>query len=306
MILKTTSTKEIKPFLKKLYIHPADSHKGQNGKVLIIGGSKLFHAASLWAAEISSHFVDMVHYASTAENEKIFLALKTMFRNGIIVPQNQIPNYVHEDDAILIGPGMVRSEKIRTQDSKTENLSEILSLKDESIFARELTHYLLNNFPEKKFVIDAGALQMMHPDWLKNRKTKVIITPHQGEFERLFDTKITDLSFDEKKSKVQKYAKDYNCVILMKAVVDIISDGSEVFVVEGGNQGLTKGGTGDILAGLTVSLYTKNDPVISCILASFIEKKAAEELGIEKGYWYNNHDLIQKIPAIVKNLFNEI
>lgn len=306
MIFKTTNSESIKPFLKKLYIPPAASHKGQNGKVLIIGGSKLFHSASLWAAEVASHFTDMVHYASTAENEKIFLALKTMFRNGIVVPQNQISNYVREDDAILIGPGMVRSEKIRNQKSKITNLSEVLSLKDESIFVRELTYYLLNNFPKKRFVIDAGALQMIDPEWLKNRKTPVIITPHQGEFERLFNTKITDLSLDEKQSKVQKYAKDYNCVILMKAVADIISDGSEVFLVEGGNQGLTKGGTGDILAGLTVSLYTKNDPVTSCIIASFIEKKAADELEREKGYWYNNFDLIQKIPAIVINLINEI
>src|SRR3989344_6684119 len=186
------------------------------------------------------------------------------------------------------------------------NFSEILKLEDEAEFARLLTHYLLKSFPEKKFVIDAGALQMMSPEWLKSRKNPVIITPHQGEFERLFKTKIADLSIDEKQNKVKKYAKDYECVILMKAVVDIISDGEEVYVVEGGNQGLTKGGTGDILAGLTLSLYAKNDPITSCILASFIEKKGAEELGKEKGYWFNNHDLIEKLPAIVTNLLKAI
>ena len=110
MFIKTTEVEVVRQFLQKLYIPPANSHKGQNGKVLIIGGSKLFHAASLWAAEVASHFADMVHYASTKENESVFLALKTMFRNGIVVEQSQIPNYVREDDAVLIGPGMVRSE----------------------------------------------------------------------------------------------------------------------------------------------------------------------------------------------------
>ena len=305
MFIKTTEVEVVRQFLKKLYIPPANSHKGQNGKVLIIGGSKLFHAASLWAAEVASHFADMVHYASTRENESVFLALKTMFRNGIVVEQSQIPNYVREDDAILLGPGMVRSE-IQNPKSEIIKFTDILALNDEAEFAKQLTHYLLKSFPEKRFVIDAGALQMMSPEWLKSRKNAVIITPHQGEFERLFKTKIADLSIGEKQNKVKKYAKDYECVILMKAVVDIISDGEEVYVVEGGNQGLTKGGTGDILAGLTLSLYAKNDPITSCILASFIEKKGAEELGKEKGYWFNNHDLIEKLPAIVTNLLNAI
>src|SRR3990167_6262789 len=305
MKLTTNNRENIKFFLKNLYIPPANSHKGQNGKVLIVGGSKLFHSASLWAAETASHFVDMVHYSSTAENSQIFLALKTMFRNGIVVPQNQIPNYVREDDAILIGPGMVRKE---THSLKlvTRNFSEILTLNDEAEFTRELTHYLLYNFPEKRFVLDAGALQMMDPEFLKNRKTPVIITPHQGEFERMFKTSITKLPVEEKQNKVKKFAKEYSCVILMKAVVDIISDGEKIYVIEGGNQGLTKGGTGDILAGLTTAFYAKNDPLTSCILASFVEKLASEALEKKMGYWYNNHDLIAQIPASIKNFTDKI
>src|SRR3990167_7990143 len=179
MFIKTTEVEVVRQFLQKLYIPPANSHKGQNGKVLI-GGSKLFHAASLWAAEVASHFADMVHYASTKENESVFLALKTMFRNGIVIEQSQIPNYVREDDAILIGPGMVRNE-IRNEKLEMRNFTEILKLEDEAEFARLLTHHLLKSFPEKKFVIDAGALQMMSPEWLKSRKNPVIITPHHGE-----------------------------------------------------------------------------------------------------------------------------
>jgi NAD(P)H-hydrate epimerase len=108
--LKTSDDSGIKPLSSKLFQFEDDSHKGQNGKLLIIGGSTLFHAASLWAAEVASRFVDMIHFASTAENNEIFLHLKTIFRNGIVIARKSIPDYMLEDDAILIGPGMIRSE----------------------------------------------------------------------------------------------------------------------------------------------------------------------------------------------------
>ena len=54
--------------LKTLYVPPPDSHKGQNGKLLVIGGSHLFHAASLWALTVASRIVDLVHYSSVPEN----------------------------------------------------------------------------------------------------------------------------------------------------------------------------------------------------------------------------------------------
>src|SRR3989338_6091740 len=108
MHISTSDKAKVKAIFAKLNLPQRLSHKGQNGKVLIIGGSSLFHSASLWAAEVASHFADMVHYSSTIENEKIFLSLKKKFRNGIIVPQEKLMEYVKEDDAILIGPGMMR------------------------------------------------------------------------------------------------------------------------------------------------------------------------------------------------------
>src|SRR5579864_8248940 len=108
------STKIMEKFnpeeLKKLYIPPPDSHKGQNGKLLIIGGSHLFHAASLWALNIASRVVDMLFYSSVPENNQIVQELKKEFRNGIVVPRTEIENYAQEADCILIGPGMVRTD----------------------------------------------------------------------------------------------------------------------------------------------------------------------------------------------------
>src|SRR3974390_915494 len=98
----------MKPFdpqlLKKLSLPSSSSHKGQNGKVLVIGGSKLFHAASLWSLEIASKLVDMVFYSSVPENNEIVQKAKEEFRNGIVIPRSEIDKYIEEADSIVIGP----------------------------------------------------------------------------------------------------------------------------------------------------------------------------------------------------------
>jgi len=263
----------------------AKSHKGQNGKLLIIGGSSLFHSASLWAAELASHFVDMVHYASTEENAQIFINLKTKFTNGIVVGQKDIPHYTREDDVVLIGPGMMRRDK-NTPD-------------DEAKYTKEITRLVLTSSPDKKVVCDAGALHEIDTHLLKGRSAKVIVTPHQIEFAALFGTDLSSKSDDEKERIVQEAAKENDCVIIMKSTTDYVSDGTSSFRIEGGNAGLTKGGSGDVLSALIASLYTKNDALTSCVLGSYLIKTAADKLFDTVGYWYNIDDLIKAIPSVL-------
>jgi len=304
MLIKTSDIKLVKSFLSKLSLPQSNSHKGQNGRVLIIGGSSLFHSASLWAAEVASHFCDMVHYSSTRENQEIFLSLKKKFHNGIVVPKESLFDYVREDQAILVGPGMLRED----QKSKIKNQNDILKIKNEAEYTRELTFYLINNFPEKQYVFDAGTLQMMEPDWLLKLKKPAIITPHQKEFEKLFNVLIHQSSAEQKIKLVQDMAKKYKVIILLKAIVDIISDGNEVYLVEGGNSGLTKGGTGDILAGLTTALSANNSALNSAVIASILLKKTGEKLFQSKGYWYNVGNIIEIIPEVLSSVItrNEV
>jgi len=299
--INTKDRNSIKPFSSKFELSPEMSHKGQNGKVLIIGGSNLFHSSAIWSAEIASHLVDMVHFSSTEDNNEIFKSLKTKFRSGIIVPKDEIPTYVNEDDSVLIGPGMVR-KTIDNCELPITNFKSVIEIKDEADYSRELTRYLIDNFPNKRFVIDAGALQMIDKKWLNKLRTSAIITPHQLEFERLFGVSVANLPIDKQKQIVEQTARDYNCVILLKVVHDIISDGRVTYTVTGGNQGLTKGGTGDILSGLVVSLYAKHDPVVSAVLSSFVLKRAADKLEVLSGHWYNVADLINIIPNVLKEI----
>jgi NAD(P)H-hydrate epimerase len=256
MILVTTED------IKKLVIPARGSHKGQNGRLLVIGGSHLFHAASLWALTVASRIVDLVHYSSVPENNEL---VKKEFRSGIVVPRSDVDAYIEEDDCILIGPGM-------TRDHETETL----------------TNSLFKKYPNKQWVIDAGSLQMMDNSLIPKN---AILTPHHGEFAHAFGD-----------SKVEDVAKKYHCIVLLKGDKDVASDGKVSRVIEGGNPGMTKGGTGDVLAGLIAALACKNDPFLATIAGSFINKKAGDELFEKVGPYFNASDLANQIPITMKEL----
>lgn len=260
--------------LNGLYLPPRGSHKGQNGRLLIIGGSHLFHAASLWALTVASRIVDLVHYSSVPENNKIVQKAKEEFRNGIVVRREDVEDYIEEDDCMLIGPGM-------TRDSETETV----------------TNTFLKKYPHKQWVIDAGALQMMDVSLIPKN---AILTPHHGEFQLLCSKSKFPISND----KVKLFAKKYRCVVLLKGEKDIVSDGKETRVIEGGNMGMTKGGTGDVLAGLIAALACKNDPFLATIAGSFINKKAGDALFERVGSYFNATDLANQIPVTMEELLS--
>ena len=266
----------IPDLLKQLYKPAHDSHKGDNGKVLIIAGSKLFHAASLWPLTVASRICDMVFYCSTHENNELVQKAKEEFRNGIIVERAKVEDYAQEADAILIGPGLPREEGIEQGDDDT----------------KELTQRLFAKFPDKKWVVDGGSLQVINPAILP--KT-AIVTPHKGEFKTIFDLEPTE-------ENAEAMAKKFGIVVLLKGEVDIVSSPTETVRISGGNAGMTKGGTGDVLAGLVVSLYAKNDAFLSACAASYINKKAGEALENKMGIYFNASDLALEIPHMMHDL----
>ena len=253
--------------IAKLILPSGDSHKGQNGKLLIIGGSHLFHAASLWALTVASRIVDLVHYSSVPENNEHVAQAKKEFRNGIVIARSDVDAYIEEDDCILIGPGM-------TRDSETA----------------DLTNRLLKKHIQKQWVIDAGALQMMDISLIPKN---AILTPHHQEFARAFgDATVTNV------------AGKYHCIVLLKGQVDIVSNGEDIRMIEGGNAGMTKGGTGDVLAGLIAALACKSDPFTATLVGSFINKKAGDALYESVGPFFNATDLANQIPKTMKELLD--
>ncbi len=251
---------QIEKYVAQIVLPKSDSHKGENGRVLVIGGSKLFHAASFWAAAMASKIVDMVHFSSPVmeNNELMRVQAKSRFWEGIVVPWEEVEHYIAEDDAVLIGPGMERGEA-----------------------TRRIVNGLLAKYPEKKWVVDGGALQEVDPGLLNSN---MIVTPNKRESEIL-------------EGKIPA-----GVTVLAKGPTDVVSDGSERVEIGGGSAGMTKGGTGDVLAGLVAGLYAKSPALAACVVASQVNKRAGEALEREKGPFFAAEELIPEVQIVMAGL----
>lgn len=279
------------------------SEEPENGQVTIIGGSDLFHGAPILALKTASRIVDMVFFSSpelsvgrVAEN------LKSQISSFIWVPWGEVDTYIAKSEAILIGPGMKRWQ------GKIPNSKTFDQAGTETKFT---TERLLRLFPNKKWVIDAGALQVMDAKWIPQNS---ILTPNKKEFDMLFNTS-TDKDIEERKQTITKSKKEdsneskqdlvsqksieYKCTIVYKDKTSIVCSKGECVAVEGGNSGLTKGGTGDVLAGLTVALFAQNPALQAGAGASWIVKKAGDNLLSRVGTAYNADDLAEEIPKVL-------
>jgi len=253
----------MKQYVGQVFLPKKDSKKGENGRVLVIGGSRLFHAASFWASCMASKIVDMVHFSSPVmeNNELMRVKAKEKFWEGIVVPWEEIEHYIEEDDAILIGPGMERGEE-----------------------TRRIVNELLLKYPNKKWVVDGGALQEVDPRLINE---KMIVTPNIREQEILGD-------------QIPK-----GVTILAKGLVDVVIRGEEKVEIAGGSAGMTKGGTGDVLAGIVVGLYAKLSAVSSCVVASQANKRAGEVLEKRVGPFFSAVDLIPEVQKVLGEMLRK-
>lgn len=287
----------IQEYFSKLVLPDPYSHKGQNGKLLIIGGSDLFHAASRWSLDVASKFVDMVFYSSTASNNQLMAEVKKEFWNGIVIDRQAVEAYLEEADAILIGPGMERAapELLKLSEGElAERLSRPLTIEEWNQNTELVVNFLLHKYPDKHWVLDAGALQMVLPSLLN---ANVIVTPHKTELERLLNAVATQqkISADD----CFNWLLDKGVTILLKGPTDYIYHQKVVVEVTGGNPGMTKGGTGDVLAGIVAGLYSTNTAEVSAVVASYSNKKAGEVLAEKVGPFFNASDLVQVVPEVL-------
>lgn len=254
-------------YFAQINLPATDSHKGQNGKLLVIGGSTLFHSSIFWAADVASRIVDMVHFTSPANenNELVRHQIKQGFWSGIVVDWADVEEYVGEDDVVLIGPGMERSAE-----------------------TKKTIDQLLSKFPDHKWVVDGGALQMMNPSLLSQ---SMIITPHQKELEMIMD----NYGHQSKERSLEQLQKQ-RVTVLLKGVIDQVFADAEMIEVTGGNQGMTKGGTGDVLAGLVAALYCQHSALLASVVGSYVNKKAGEALWQTVGPYFNAGDLVTQVP----------
>ncbi|MDD5623247.1 MAG: NAD(P)H-hydrate dehydratase [Candidatus Peribacteraceae bacterium] len=248
-----------------------DSHKGENGKVAVIGGSKFMHGAPLFsalAAEASG--VDLVFvclpscHAQVAKNASLNFQVHPFHGDDLTHGDTAaILELLATMDCAVLGPGIAHSDE-----------QAIRSLKD-----------IIAEAP-CALVLDAAALQ---PETLSLVKGKpAVLTPHLAELERM------EVAPDD----IGTCAEEAGVTIFLKGPTDYIAlpDG-EVEEITGGNAGLTVGGTGDALAGLIAGLIAqKVPPPDAALAAGTIIKRAATVLYPEEGYAFTAQDVILQIP----------
>ena len=270
----------------KKYIPPRklNSRKGDNGKILIIGGSYMYHGApilsSLAALRTGSDLVYTavpkvnVHETRAASPDLIVIPLadSKLTRGSVNKLLGQVPVGI---DSAAIGMGLA------VQDI------EALKLLIKSLIERDV-----------RLSLDASALRKEILPIIKGNN--VLVTPHSGEFERLFGEKISD---DKKTriSTVQKHAKKNSLTIMLKGSDDIISDGSKTLINSKKTPAMTVGGTGDVLSGITASMLSRNRNVMEAAAsAAFLNGQAGKTIQKQFGIHMIASDLIDALPIVSK------
>lgn len=275
--------------LKNLFTPENTSNGEDNGQVTIIGGSSLFKGAPLFSLKAASRIVDMVFFSSPEKSmEKVSDYMHATLPSFVWVPFDEVEKYIEKSDAVLIGPGFMRfNSESSPHSARTHICDEACQL------TRNTTKDLLDKFPNKKWVIDAGSLQTIEAEWIPKN---AIVTPNKKEFELLFGSPIHK---DETEEQVQRFAQKYNCIIVLKGEVTTVASPNRVVSVTGGNAGLTKGGSGDTQAGLTVALLAKNDPFLAATSAAFVIKKSADEIFERVGTFFNADDVSEEVARVL-------
>ena len=244
------------------------SHKGQNGRLLILAGSQTYHGALILAIKAAVRFCDLVYVYTHETNETAINALKIQTPNIIVLTPRNISQFFKSIDAYLAGPGW-------------ENNPQNKIILDKMLKTK------------KPIVIDATALTLLD---LKLLHKNSLLTPHLKEFEDLF-------SLEPTAENAKKMAKAHNCTILLKGPTDYIASPTHLKLNKTGNAGMTKGGTGDVLAGLCAALISaKNTPYKSACAASYLNGYAATLLEKRMGIHFSSEDLANELPPAAQSL----
>jgi len=264
-------------YVNKLNFRFADSHKGDNGKVLVIGGSKEYHGAPIYASLAASYLSDFVYVASPKKCSKV---IKSYSPDMIVFPTEK-NHFIPEDiellktlsekvDSILIGVGIGRGP---------ETVETVLEF--------------LKSVSCKKIIIDADGLFAIKGNLDILKKNDVCITPHHSEYKMVFDEPLT---YDNILTNSEKF----QITIVSKGEVDLISDGKKVIKNFTGNSGMTTGGTGDILSGLITAFAAKGTIVEASCAGTFLNGIAGDITAEEMGMNFRSSDMLKRIPKALK------
>ncbi|ACV29004.1 Nicotinamide nucleotide repair protein [Anaerococcus prevotii] len=250
-------------YFKKIFPkRKKDTHKGDYGKIAILGGSSgmsgSVYLSSMAALRTGAGLVYNIVPKSISNilqiktNEQIILPLDSF--NIINNEENlrKINYYLKDKDILAIGPGMGQDDSLNS-----------------------LINSIFKDF-SGKILIDADGLNAISSDIkiLKNHKN-LVLTPHIMEFSRL-----TKLSLDQINSDriglAKKFARDKGVILVLKSEETIVTDGFRIYINKIGNPGMATAGSGDVLSGVISALLHRLDNYEAACLGVYIQSLAGD------------------------------
>ena len=231
-----------------------EGNKGSFGRCVIVGGCANYVGAPRFAAESAA--------------EVLALLGETAMRSGAGTTVLAVPDFlasalypVVRYSAVFPLPsreGHIVFEKERAEELAKKATSFAIGMGMGDGDAESWVRFLLED-TECRIVLDADGLKCAGK--IADYKGRAVLTPHMGEFAAM-----TGLRADEIKADAARLARDYaaehNCVLILKSHESVIGDGREVWINRTGNGKLSKGGSGDVLAGIVGGLLAWDVPVL--------------------------------------------
>ena len=270
-------------------VHPVrdpDAHKGMYGSLLVVGGSETYSGApALSAMGAYGVGLDLVYVAVPESASQAVMGfspslITVKLRGDHLTEENlgQLEPFLGKVNAVAVGPGLGQREDTVEAYARLHGLAQDKGL---------------------PMVIDADGLKAHAEARLKVR-TPTVFTPHSREF-KILTGKDVGGEFRERGAVVQREAKRLGAVVLLKGRVDVVSDGSRTRYNWTGNPGMTVGGTGDVLTGVTGAYLAMGATAFdAACAAAFVNGAAGDRVAAEKGFHLLPEDVAAEVPYAIE------
>ena len=260
-------------------------HKGTFGRILLLCGSRGYtgaaYLAAMGALRSGAGLTFLGVPESIYEIEAVKLDEPVVFplpdENGKlgILSVSEIEKRLPQMDAVLIGCGLGQSGG---------TLAVVKAVLEQA---------------KCPVVVDADGINVLkeHKDILRGRAYPTILTPHEGEFLRFGGT-----IGEDRMASAAYFSREWNCILLLKGHRTYITDGETGYRNETGNPGMAVGGSGDVLAGILVSLLGQGlKPLEAAACAAWLHGAAGDLCAEEIGqYGMLPTDMLTRIPRLMK------
>ena len=260
-------------------------HKGTFGRILLLCGSRGYTGAAYLAAMGALRCGAGLTFLGVPEsiydieavklNEPVVIPLPDDKGMLSIFAVPEIEKRLPQMDAVLVGCGLGQSPG---------TFAVVKSVLEQA---------------KCPVVLDADGINVLtaHKDILRGRAYPTILTPHEGEFLRFGGT-----VGEDRMASAAHFSREWNSIVLLKGHRTCITDGTLSYRNETGNPGMAVGGSGDVLAGMVVSLLGQGiKPLEAAACAAWLHGAAGDLCAEEIGqYGMLPTDMLTRIPRLLK------